>query len=162
MSTGLAQKQMQRHLAVNVNCKPKENIVCKSRPQTILFESMSNWKHLAKSRCNYIAKRTRNDVLKSSYKSSVIYSCLDVPNMTYKTCVARHSYIFIWWPYLTVPCPLLSRYQSILKSYLLHTLRSFLAKFGPAAVISPILVADKAKDDLRPDSWSFEDFLRFP
>ena len=73
--------------------------------------------------------------------------------MAHKTCVARRSCsILIWSPYLTRPWPLLS-IRSILICYLLHPLGSLLAKFGLAAVISPVPVADEAKSD-DCDLWS--------
>ena len=45
--------------------------------------------------------------------------------------------IFIYWPYLTWPWPLVS-IRSLLIWYLLHSLGGLLAKFGLSAVISPV------------------------
>ena len=78
--------------------------------------------------------------------------------MTHKTCVARQTCnIFIWWPYLTWPWPWpLLTIRPILTRNLLQPLRSLLAKFGFAAIISRISVADKAKSD-RLDLWPDRD-----
>ena len=72
--------------------------------------------------------------------------------MTHKTCVARQTCnIFIRWPYLTWPWPLLT-IGPILTRNLLQPLRSLWGKFGFAAIISHISVADKSKSD-RFDIW---------
>ena len=78
-------------------------------------------------------------------------------NVTIKLCVTYDAYnmcrmtrkqLFDCWPYLTWPWPwpLLSK-RSILICYLLHPLGNLLAELGLAVVISPVPVADKAKND---------------
>ena len=69
----------------------------------------------------------------------------------------RNTTFSFRWPYLTWswPWPLLS-IRPILTHNLLQPLRSLLAKFGFAAIISRISVADKAKSD-RLDLWPDRD-----
>ena len=63
--------------------------------------------------------------------------------VTHKIYVTRHSCnIFIRWPYLTWSWFLLSIRLILI---LLHPLRSLLVKFGIAAVISSVVVANNAK-----------------
>ena len=85
--------------------------------------------------------------------------------MAHKSCVARHSCnILICWPYLTWPWPwLLLSIRPILIYCLLYPLGSFSAKFGLAAVVSPVSGADKAKSNafgIWPDLDLTSDFLR--
>ena len=66
--------------------------------------------------------------------------------------------IFIWWPYLTWPWPLLT-IRPIPTFNLLHSLGSLLAKLGFAAVISPVPVANKVKRDYS-ELWPDLDLTR--
>ena len=89
-------------------------------------------------------------------------------------CVARHLNILIW-SYLTWPWPLLHK-MSVLICYLLNPLGSLLADFGLKAVISPVSVADKAKnqsfdlwpgldltcDLIRKNAWKVLESFCFP
>ena len=75
--------------------------------------------------------------------------------MTSKTCVTQYScHIFIWWPYLAWPWPLLSitcifalYIPTILTCYLLHPPGCFMAQLEFTAIWSPVSVAGKARSD---------------
>ena len=73
--------------------------------------------------------------------------------LTHKTCaIIKHSCnIFIRRHYLTWTWHLLLSIWTTLPCYLLYPLRSILAKFGIATVISPVSVTDKAK--WKTDKW---------
>ena len=98
----------------------------------------------------------------TSKRNATIKFCV---KMTHKSCVARHSYICIWWPDLTRPWALLS-IRSILIHCLFLPLGTLLVKCGFAAVIIPLSVANKAKSDYFDVwlnlAWDLLRFFSFP